>query len=69
MYLRSIEFTLLNMSPIKLHSSSNLDIFSAQSESELDLPVLQGISAGLPQNDPNSSFNFNSLYEIIIHVF
>jgi len=36
------------MSALKLHSSSNLDIYSAQSESELDLPVLQGISAGFP---------------------
>jgi len=36
------------MSALKLHSSSNLDIYSSLSESELDLPVLQGISAGFP---------------------
>ena len=36
------------MPALKLHSSSNLDIYSSLSESELDLPVLQGISAGFP---------------------
>jgi len=36
------------MPALKLHSSSNLDIYSSLSESKLDLPVLQGISAGFP---------------------
>lgn len=36
------------MPALKLHSSSTLDIYSAQTETELDLPVLQGISAGFP---------------------
>lgn len=36
------------MSALKLHSSSVLDIYSAQTETALDLPVLPGISAGFP---------------------
>ena len=36
------------MSALKLHSSSVLDIYSAQTETVLDLPVLPGISAGFP---------------------
>jgi len=36
------------MSALKLHSSSVLDIYSSQTETALDLPVLPGISAGFP---------------------
>ena len=36
------------MSALKLHSSEHLDIYSAQTDSELELPVLSGISAGFP---------------------
>lgn len=36
------------MSALKLHSSSELDIYSAQTDEVLELPVLQGISAGFP---------------------
>lgn len=36
------------MSALKLHSSSELDIYSAQTDEILELPVLQGISAGFP---------------------
>jgi DNA polymerase V len=36
------------MSALKLHSSNELDIYSAQTDEILELPVLQGISAGFP---------------------
>jgi len=36
------------MTALKLHSSSELDIYSAQTNEVLELPVLQGISAGFP---------------------
>lgn len=36
------------MPALKLHSSSILDIYSAQTELALDLPFLHGISAGFP---------------------
>jgi len=36
------------MASQKLHNSSNLDIYSAMSESELSLPVILEISAGFP---------------------
>lgn len=36
------------MTALKLHSSNQLDIFSAESDSELGLPVITGISAGFP---------------------
>lgn len=36
------------MSPFKLHSSIELDIYSAHTDLALERPVLQGISAGFP---------------------
>jgi len=36
------------MTALKLHSSDHLDIYSAQTDSELELPLLPGISAGFP---------------------
>lgn len=36
------------MTALKLHSSEHLDIYSAKTDSELELPVLSGISAGFP---------------------
>jgi DNA polymerase V len=36
------------MTALKIHSSPTVDIYSAQTETELDIPVLQGISAGFP---------------------
>lgn len=36
------------MTALKLHSSEHLDIYSAQTDTELELPVLSGISAGFP---------------------
>lgn len=38
-----------NMAPLKLHTGITLDIFSADTETELDLPFVdEGISAGFP---------------------
>ena len=42
------------MNALKLHTSPNIDIYSAQTETELEIPVLQGISAGFPS--PASDF-------------
>lgn len=40
---------MLNMSNLKLHSSTYIDIYSALTDVELELPVIpQGISAGFP---------------------
>ena len=36
------------MSALKLHDSAHLDIYSAQTATELELPLLPGISAGFP---------------------
>ena len=37
------------MSPLKLHSGSIIDIFSADTETALQLPIIEsGISAGFP---------------------
>ena len=37
------------MAPLQLHTSATIDIYSASSESELELPVISGgISAGFP---------------------
>lgn len=37
------------MSPLKLHTSKNIDIFSALTETLLELPLIdEGISAGFP---------------------
>jgi len=36
------------MTPLQLHSSKHLDIYSAQTDTELDLPLLEGIRAGFP---------------------
>ena len=37
------------MSPLQLHTSATIDIFSASSESEMELPLISaGISAGFP---------------------
>ena len=36
------------MSALKLHDSEHLDIYSAQTATELELPLLPGISAGFP---------------------
>lgn len=36
------------MAALQLHSSQNLDIYSAQTDTELDLPLLEGIRAGFP---------------------
>ena len=37
------------MAPLQLHTSAAIDIYSASSESELELPVISGgISAGFP---------------------
>ena len=36
------------MSALKLSSSSTLDIYSSDTDSILDLPLLTGISAGFP---------------------
>jgi DNA polymerase V len=36
------------MSALKLYSTETLDIYSAQTDSELDLPLLEGVRAGFP---------------------
>lgn len=36
------------MAALQLHSSQHLDIYSAQTDTELDLPLLEGIHAGFP---------------------
>ena len=36
------------MAALQLHSSRCLDIFSAQTYTELDLPLLEGVRAGFP---------------------
>jgi DNA polymerase V len=36
------------MSPLQLHTSQYLDIYSAQTATELQLPVLEGVRAGFP---------------------
>ena len=36
------------MTALRLHSSEHLDIYSANTEKEMELPYLQGISAGFP---------------------
>ena len=36
------------MAALQLHSSQHLDIYSAQTETELDLPLLEGVRAGFP---------------------
>jgi DNA polymerase V len=36
------------MSALKLYSTEVLDIYSAQTDSELDLPLLEGVRAGFP---------------------
>ena len=33
---------------LQLHSSQYLDIYSAQTDTELSLPVLEGVRAGFP---------------------
>lgn len=40
--------TYLIMSALKLHSSETLDIYSALTETELNLPLLEGVRAGFP---------------------
>lgn len=42
------------MIPLQLHISETLDIFSVNSESEILLPIYEGISAGFPS--PASDF-------------
>jgi len=36
------------MSALRLHTSGTIDIYSAQTEIELDLPLLEGVRAGFP---------------------
>jgi len=36
------------MAALQLHSSQHLDIYSAQTDTELDLPLLEGVRAGFP---------------------
>ena len=36
------------MSALQLHSSQHLDIYSAQTDTELNLPLLEGVRAGFP---------------------
>jgi DNA polymerase V len=36
------------LSALQLHSSQHLDIYSAQTDTELTLPVLEGVRAGFP---------------------
>lgn len=36
------------MAALHLHSSKNFDIYSAQTDTELDLPLLEGVQAGFP---------------------
>jgi DNA polymerase V len=36
------------MAALQVHSSRFLDIFSAQTDTELDLPLMEGVQAGFP---------------------
>lgn len=41
-------FNSLKMGSLQLYNSDTLDIFSAQTENGLDLPLLEGVQAGFP---------------------
>lgn len=36
------------MAALQLHTSKNLDIYSAQTDTELQLPLMEGVRAGFP---------------------
>ncbi len=38
----------LIMAALQLHTSKNLDIYSAQTDTELQLPLMEGVRAGFP---------------------